>query len=258
MIERRTVARRSGTTAVCIFLCSFGSLSCAAPAWQTPDPATWRALRLGWEHRQEVRPSHPWAAGVAVTMRDPRSGRSLDGRGAIAVAPGRALRMILVGVAGATMLDAWVTPDRWRIAVPPAGVLRRGGTSPRRAKDDVDEPNDLPVGFLRWVFFRPLAGHLFGGSFESGGVLFLLRDGQAVVEVRVETCARGERTTTTLRARGRAERLDECRASGELTPGDWVRYEDQRSGLAVDLTVESIASGSPEEEAFRDPDAEGS
>ena len=243
--------------AVCIFLPFLSSSSCAPPAWQNPDPATWRALRLALEHRQEALPAHPWAAGIDVTMRDPRSGRSVDGRGAIAVAPGRALRMILVGAAGATILDAWVTPNRWRIAVPPAGVLRRGATT-EHAKEDVEEPNDLPVGFLRWLFFRPLAGQLFGGSFAPGGVLFLLRDADAVLEVRLGTCARGERTTTTRRARGRTERLDECRASRDVSPGDWVRYEDQRSGLAVDLTIESISAGSPEEGAFRDPDAEGS
>jgi len=90
-------------------------------------------------------------------MREPRSGRVIRGRGGLAVVPGRALRMILVGVAGVTMLDAWVTPARWRVAVPMLGVLRRGGA---------DDPADLPIGFLRWWFFTPLEGRLFAATFD--------------------------------------------------------------------------------------------
>ena len=192
-------------------------------------------------------------------MRDARTAHSLDGRGAIAVAPGRALRMILVGPAGATILDAWVTPDRWRIAVPPAGLLRRGPARPLELqKPDDEEPADLPVGFLRWLFFRPLEGTLFGGSLEPEHLLFLLRDREAVVEVRFGACPRGELTMTTRRAHGRAERLSECRACDKVTAGDWVRYVDEQNGLTVDLTIESVASVPPEDEAFRDPEGGGS
>jgi len=191
-------------------------------------------------------------------MREPRTGHSVDGRGAIAVAPGRALRMILVGAAGATMLDSWVTPDRWRIAVPPAGVLRRGDDEASRGEQRLaHEPTDLPVGFLRWLFFRPLAGTLFGGSVQPGRVLFLLRDEDAVIEVRLGACPGGELAMTTRRSHGRAERLDECRASTGATPGDWVRYEDEKSGLTVDLKIESVARQPPDEDAFRDPDGGG-
>lgn len=185
-----------------------------------------------------------------MTMRAPRAGRTVDGRGAIAVAPGRAVRIILVGAAGATMLDAWITPDRWRIAVPPADLMRRGGA---------DEPRELPVGFLRWLFFRPLEGTLFAGSMEDGGLLFLLRDGAAVLEVRLGECDRGKLTTTTRRASAQAEHLDECRASGASAPpaaGDWIRYRHEGSGLSVELAIESVSSGPPEEGAFVDPDSE--
>lgn len=179
-------------------------------------------------------------------MREPRSGQAVEGRGAIAVAPGRALRMILLGAAGSTMLDAWVTRDKWRIAVPLAGMVRRG---------DLQDPRELPVGFLRWSFFRPLEGTLFAGSLQRGRVLFVLRDNDAVLEVRLRACDRGELTTTTRRAHGRAERLEECRASSAVRSGDWVRYEDEVSGLSVDLTIESVTQEPPEEDAFRDPDS---
>jgi hypothetical protein len=184
-----------------------------------------------------------------MTMQEPRSGRTFDGRGALAVAPGRALRMILVGPAGATVLDAWVTAARWRIAVPPAGVLRRGGA---------DEPADLPVGFLRWLFFRPFEGALFGGSRRPDETVLLLRDGEAVVEARLGRCERGELVETTRRIDGRAEKLAVCRrAAATPEAGDWARYENEATRLHIDLTLESVGATPPDEEAFADPDRAG-
>jgi hypothetical protein len=181
-------------------------------------------------------------------MRQPRSGRVLDARGGIAVAPGRALRMILVAGAGATMLDAWVTRDEWRIAVPPAGLVRRGGA---------EDPRDLPVGFLRWWFFRPLEGTLFAARGSEGDGaredVFLLRDRDgAAIELRAGRCLRASR-----RRNARTERVDECMARAVPSPGDRVRYEDESSGLTVDLQLESLAAAPPDEDAFRDPDAPG-
>jgi hypothetical protein len=157
--------------------------------------------------------------------------------------------MILVGGAGSTMLDAWVTPDRWRLAVPPVHLVRRGGA---------ENPPDLPVGFLRWWFFTPLEGTLFAGvEMRDDGDLWLVRDGDAVIELRVGRCERGELRTVSRRAQGRTERVEECRERAVPRPGDWVRYRDEASGLRVDLVVESVSDALPEEEAFRDPDAPG-
>jgi hypothetical protein len=230
-----------------------GLWACARPppaVRPDADPERWAEVRQALDVERAARPKRSWAAGLVMTMRAPRAGRTVDGRGAIAVAPGRALRIILVGVAGATMLDAWVTPDRWRIAVPPVDSIRRGG---------LDEPRELPVGFLRWLFFRPLAGTLFGGSTSGDRPLFLLRDGDATFEVRLGRCDRGNLTTTTRRAPGQSERLEECRASGAVgaaAPGDWVRYEHEGTGLQVELAIESLANEPPAEAAFVDPDTE--
>jgi hypothetical protein len=212
------------------------------------DQASWQALHQALAAERAAQPAVPWSAGLRMTLREPRSGRTVDGRGAIAVAPGRALRMILVGPAGMTMLDAWVTPERWRIRIPPTGLLRRGEAS---------APVELPVAFLRWLFFRPLEGALFGGSREAGSTLFLLRDGDAVIEVHIGTCDRGELVVTTRRARARAERLEECRAADAPTPGDRVRYQDETTGLRVELAFESLAREPPSAEAFVDPDGAG-
>jgi hypothetical protein len=155
--------------------------------------------------------------------------------------------MILTGVAGVTMLDAWVTTDRWRVAVPPLGLVRRG---------DADDPDDLPIGFLRWWFFTPLEGQLFAASFDEGAPVWLLRDGGAVVELRVGVCERGPRLQATRRRPGRGDSVDECRADTRPSVGDHVRYADAVSGLAVDIVLESVSAEPPLSEAFADPDAE--
>jgi hypothetical protein len=224
------------------------SCSPAAVPWRGAQPAQWPEMREELARLRDSRPREPWSAGLRATMRSPRGGRVLDARGGIAVAPGRGLRMILVAGAGGTLLDAWVTRDRWRIAVPPAGLIRRGGA---------EDPRELPVGFLRWWFFRPLEGRLFAASRATPSTtppedVFLLRDDDgAAIELRAGRCLRASR-----RLRFRTERVDECPAEGTARAGSRVRYEDESSGLTVELELE--ASGrAPEDDAFRDPDAPG-
>jgi hypothetical protein len=155
--------------------------------------------------------------------------------------------MILVAAAGTTVLDAWVTPDRWRIAVPPLSLVRRGGG---------DEPRELPVGFLRWWFFRPLQGALFAATSGAGPgraePLLLLRERDAVVELRLGRCLRVRR-----RSSCRSERVQECASPEPPHAGDRVEYEDESNGLVVDLMLESLAEEAPKEDAFLDPDVGG-
>jgi hypothetical protein len=179
-------------------------------------------------------------------MRDPATGRVVDGRGAIAVDPGHAVRMILVGAAGSTLLDAWVTPARWRVAVPPLEMVRRGG---------LDEPREMPVGFLRWWFLTPLGGTLFAAAFVEGATVWLLRESSAVIELRRGECPRGTLLSAKRRAPARVERVAECREDAAPQPGDWARYVDDVHGLRVDLVLESVASAGPDGAAFVDPDA---
>jgi hypothetical protein len=186
---------------------------------------------------------------VTTTLRDARSGRVIDGRGAIAVAPGRAVRMILIGGAGATLVDAWVSPARWRVEVPPMNLVRRG-----RA----EAPADLPIAFLRWWFCAPIEGELFAAATAGDGTMWLLKDRTAILEVRLASCGSGRLLTVTRRDGRQAERVEECHfgaGPGGPNPNDWVRYEDQRSGLRVELTIESRRDAPLDGEAFRDPDA---
>ena len=178
-------------------------------------------------------------------MRDPVHGRVVDGRGAIAVAPGQAVRMVLIGAAGATMLDAWVTRTRWRVAVPAIDLTRRGG---------IEEPPDMPVGFLRWWFLTPLCGSLLAAAYIDNEPLWVLRAGGAIVEVREGPRASGC-LRATRRASGHSETVEECRKAVEPAVGDSALYVDEASGLRVDLRLESIAAAPPSGEAFDDPDA---
>jgi hypothetical protein len=236
----------------CFWLALLGLLlgtSCSTPArlaWSHPDTADWPALQRRLVEERDARPRDPWAAVVRVTMREPHTGRVVDGRGAIAVAPGRAVRMILVGGAGLTLLDAWVVRQGWRFAVPATELVRRGGAS--------EDPVDLPVGFLRWWFFTPLGGTLFAATQTDAGTEWLLRDGDAVIELLVSACESGRLLTATRRVSGHGQVVRECRAP-TLRAGDWVEYEDQASGLGIRLVIESVADGPPDEGAFGDPDA---
>jgi hypothetical protein len=238
-----------------VFAAGLSCAPAAPPPWPSATPQTWPILGRALEDVRDARPREPWAAGLRITMHDPRSGRVVDGRGAIAVAPGRAVRMILIAGAGATVLDAWVTASRWRVAVPPLDVVRRGGA---------DAPSDLPVGFLRWWLLTPVAGALFAAAFTREGFVWLLRDEGAVIELReavralpAGACARGSSLRATRRQHGHTEKVDECRTPGAPTVGDSAAYVDEASGLRVDLVFESVASTPPASEAFEDPDKAG-
>jgi hypothetical protein len=167
----------------------------------------------------------------------------------MAVAPGRAVRIILLMAGGPTWLDVWVTPDRWRVAVPVRDTVERGSADARA---------DLPVSFLRRWFFHPLGGTLVAVSASGVAPGMLVRDGDAMVEIRVGRCDGGDLTRTTRRVRGHeVERIDECLAPGGPRPGNWAHYVDSATGLSADVTFESVSVAGPEEPAFVDPDATG-
>jgi hypothetical protein len=63
---------------------------------------------------------------VAIEARELRSGRTLGGRGVLAVAPGEALRLVLLGPGGVTALDVWMDAHRYRIAIPAIDRVFRG------------------------------------------------------------------------------------------------------------------------------------
>jgi hypothetical protein len=216
------------------------------PSWVHPTSSQWQRAAASLDRlRSEAR--FAYVASVRTSLHEPKTGRIVDGRGAVAVVPGQGMRMILVGAAGATVLDAWVTPTRWRVAVPPLEFVRRGG---------MQEPEDLPIGFWRWWFLTPLEGTLFAAAMTGADSHMLLREGDATVELVVGICSAGQRIAAARRVKGRTERVDACRARALPASGDSVHYVDETSGLEVDVVVESASDRTASAAALRDPDAQ--
>lgn len=206
----------------------------------------WAIARDRLERLRRGRPSRPYVERVRLLINDPRTGREYQARGAVAVSPGRAARMILVGPGGTTALDVWVTKDRFRFAVPAIKLEKRGGTDPAEAKG-------LPIGMLRWWFLSPLAGRLLLGRSTQAESAWILRDGPATVTVRSDG-----RRFIALRREGDSLEAIEWLSRG-LVPqaGEHGRYVEGRYGLRVEVLVEEVLTTEPEAEAFADPDEPG-
>jgi hypothetical protein len=238
--------------------CSGTMAACAA----VPHPVQtteldWQAARAELASLRAALPDRPYGVVVKVALREPRTGRIFAARGAIAVDPHRAMRMILLGPGGATALDAWVTPDAYRFEVPAIGLLRRGG---------VRAESGLPVEFFRWWFLAPFEGRLLAsfsgralaeqGIASCDGRLFLLRSGGSTVSLcDTGPAPTGPRDIEASRRGGGT--LDHLSFHGRVDPraGDRAVYEEARSGVRVEIEVESPAD-SPDPLAFHDPDLE--
>src|SRR6185503_11179086 len=139
----------------------------------------WARHRLA-DLREQAGAGGPRTRKIALSLREPYTGRTLEARGAVAIDPPDALRMILIGPGGTTALDLWVRGDLYRFSVPAIGLLRRGDAraSPAGARG-------LPVEFLRWWMLRPMQGELLWYVRDGATERFLLRDGDAVVRISV-------------------------------------------------------------------------
>jgi hypothetical protein len=207
--------------------------------------AEWTLSRARLERLRKELPRRPYVGRVQMGVVDPRSGRRLQARGAVAVSPDRAARLILLGPAGTTALDLWVTRDRFRFTIPSIKLDKRGGSDPAHARG-------LPVGLLRWWFLAPMEGQLLVARSSATETAFLLRDGAAFVTVRTDR----DRFVALRRAHGRMEGL-EWIARG-LTPHAGARgqYIDGESGLHVHVVIEEVLPEEPDPEAFLEPDEE--
>ncbi|WP_437792628.1 hypothetical protein [Sorangium sp. So ce693] len=235
------------------------------------DPSAWREGRERLAGlRREVEGAGPRTLRVRMALREPRTGRMLEARGAIAVAPpaieGRAraagsdtpepegaLRMILLGPGGTTALDLWARGDRFRFALPALDLLRRGDASTPRAS-----LRGLPVDFLRWWMLHPAAGTLLWYSRAASTDSFVLRDGDAVIDLRVnDRGVIGARRTTWSTAEGaRRRRLDEEVVIAEGMGCANVRYAQASTGLLITVICEAEErERAPDPRAFVDPDA---
>lgn len=216
----------------------------AAPPVAPPTQAEWTEARSRLDELRRAMPSDPWVEEVTIAFREPGTGKLFEGRGAIAVLPKKAMRMILVGPGGTTALDAWVTPEAYRFAVPPISLVRRGGA--------VAE-SGLPIGFFRWWFLAPYDGRLR----TIVGRDLVLDDGAGVVTIddRVDE---GQHLVVARRRHGSTIELLGFRgqADGKRAKGDHATYRNVTTGLTVEVTVEAVGAAPPDPDAFVDPDAE--
>lgn len=232
------------------------------------DRATWREGRRRLEAlRREVEGAGARTLRVRLSLREPRTRKTLEARGAIAVAPPAAgggegsavsssegaLRMILLGPGGTTALDLWARGDRFRFAVPALDLLRRGDASTPRASR-----RGLPVDFLRWWMLRPAAGALLWYERGAGSDAFVLRDGDAVVDLRRSDRGMiGARRATWAAGPGAEPRLleEEVVIAEGLGCGH-VRYAQASTGLLITVICEGEErTSAPDPRAFIDPDA---
>jgi hypothetical protein len=217
-------------------------------ATSVPDVSQyeWTIARYRLARLREGQPDHPYVERVRLAISDPRTGREYQARGAVAISPGRAARMILVGPGGTTALDVWVTRERFRFAVPAIKLEKRGGTDPAEARG-------LPIGMLRWWFLSPLAGRLLLARSTPAESAWILRDGGATVTLRSDG-----RRFIALRREGESLEGIEWLSRG-LVPqqGEHGRYVEGRYGLSIEVLVEEVLPTEPDAEAFSDPDEPG-
>lgn len=209
----------------------------------------WTLSRERLARMRSELPRRPYVERVQIGVVDPRTGKVYRARGAVAVSPEHAARLVLVGPGGATALDMWVTPDRYRFAIPAIKLEKRGGV-------DLEDARGLPVGFLRWWFLSPLSGKLLLARSSRSEVAFLLRDGPATVTLRTN----GERFIAIRRSTdngGHLEGLEWSSRGLEPTAGASGQYIDGEHGLRVQILVEEVLDEEPDPAAFLDPDTQG-
>jgi hypothetical protein len=219
---------------------------CARPKPTSPPQVSqveWSVSRDRLAAIRDAEPKRPYSERVRVTIRDPRSGRTFEGRGGVAVSPGRAVRMMLLGPGGTTALDVWVTPERFRFIVPAIHFERRGGADPADARG-------LPIGMLRWWFLAPLSGRLLLARSTASESAFLLRDGRATIAARTD----GRSFVAVRRDGEQIEGIEWLGRGLAPSPGARARYVDGTYGLRVDVVVEDVSKAEPEPGAFLDPD----
>ncbi|AKT43192.1 hypothetical protein [Chondromyces crocatus] len=204
---------------------------------------------------------------VSFALREPRFGRLLEARGAVAIAPRLdpgipgeppgALRMILLGPGGTTALDLWARGRRSRFAVPALDLLHRSDGAPSSSTPS-SSPRGLPVDFLRWWLLRPASGELRGYQHADGTNVFVLQDGDARIELATRTpgpIAARRRTWTD--ARREQLRDEEVVIADRLGCGT-IRYAQSSTGLLVTVRCEAEERTPPSQRAFDDPDAPAS
>ena len=242
--------RRFALAAIGIALAACAPPIPRRPARASPTLAEWRAGRARLASLREKIVQR--TLRVALTLREPVTGRVLEARGALAVAPPASLRMILLGPGGTTALDLWIQGESYRFAVPAIDLLKRGDASSSRATR-----RGLPVDFLRWWLLHPADGRLLWTSREASSSRLVLRDGDALVDLRATDgdAVVARRTTWTLLPTPHV--VDDETVDAERVGCGTVRYHQASTGLEVTVRCEGEEPSRPSPRAFVDPDTVG-
>ena len=242
-------------------------LGCARPAPRVPTTtqAEWSEARALLKELRREAPHASFVETVRVSMHEPRSGRTIQARGAVAVEPRRAMRLVLLGPGGATALDVWVTRDAWRFSVPAMNLVRHSG----EGDTDDDRAAGFPIEFFRWWFLEPLDGRMLVAfdlpmDEEERRIAtklhyVVLRERDRTVTLKVADTPRGRLYFATRREEG-SKSVDHLSwASRAFAPdaGLGAMYRQSGTGIEVDIDVEQISSDPPDPAAFVDPDHGG-
>jgi hypothetical protein len=225
------------------------NMACAhqqTPARLHNDPVSWRAARqLLSSLRQAWRPSLR-TLSVTVRFAHAASGRSFQGRGALATRPADSARLILVGPAGSTAMDLWLDSSHWRLAIPSLDRVARGGpNSPPSAS------RGLPVSLLRWWLVHPFEGRLIAAAEREGRLVLVTKDDQGAI---VEVVPRAGAAVELVRHSGGHE--ERIMASNPGCPS--AHYWSSWTGVDLNIRCEERQSTQePDPRAFDDPDGQG-
>jgi hypothetical protein len=225
-------------TRLAVVLALAGCASAVSPP-VNPTQAQWDDGLRRLEVLRATFPKTAYTQPVTVDFREPYTRRRFEGRGAVGVDPGKAMRMILVGPAGEPALDVWVTRDAWRMSVPAIHLVRRGGR---------DAPDGMPIGFFRSWFIDPLGGHLLALG-PSDALIVRDREG-GTLDVSDVAFA----VTTSAHVRRRKGRATERFAFALGKDGGTASYVSESTKLAVEVKLGPVQSEPPDPQAFEDPE----
>ncbi|MGZ3448104.1 MAG: hypothetical protein ACXWUG_22850 [Polyangiales bacterium] len=242
-----------------MILLVFGLAACAAPQkanpWMSPAQIA-EGMSPGEVRNGGRAPRETYRQTIVISIREEVSGRGFEGRGVVAVMPGHALRMVLLGPGGTTAMDCWIRDGRWRVAIPGLDRIVRGDRSTPRST-----MRGLPIDLLERWLIAPWGGTIVAahpghvradGSIagEDGIVAWMLRNAGSEVREEAATSARAwffdhgklvGRVTGTQRETPQGRFVEK------------VQYEGLDPAMKVAVTADPPAFGALPASTFEDP-----
>jgi hypothetical protein len=207
--------------------------------WHAPSQARWLGLKSELAELRSSR-AEQYSLNISLTIEQRALGQRLRARGAVAVRPPNALRMILLGPGGTTAFDLWSCGDAFRLRIPALELHKRGD-----AKTPPAELATLPIAFLRQWFLRPYSGRLLLADEQGSRHRFVLRDDDGAL---IDFTREGDRLLWR-----RTLGADEQAIVAEHEPCGRVSHRDSATGVAIEVECERINYGPPPARAFVDP-----